>query len=249
MEESEPTVSSAVKLWHAGVPLAACALDFGTNAATLEGTAEIELTGAKAGKKWLALFGPLWLVEGSPFAEGESAKSELVNAEPETAYVFSVASIGFSVSCEKFTVTGVKLLEATEGAAAASVEKISFEKCAVVKPAGCLVAATLTTAPIKVELFDEGTTEVWALFKPEVGETFITVSVSECSDEGKYAVAGTACTSELEPGTDAVEKLWEAGVPLVGCAMKIGANAVTFTGEGAVKLTGPKSGSTWSGMF
>jgi hypothetical protein len=59
IKEIEPAIEAVTKLWSAGVPTLteqACALKFGVNPLTLEGTTEFVLAGKNKGKAWRGAF-------------------------------------------------------------------------------------------------------------------------------------------------------------------------------------------------
>jgi hypothetical protein len=107
-----------------------------------------------------------------------------------------------SVSCIKHnaesTEPGATIVQA--GSSAQAIGRIQFGGVAVAKPTGCTVASTLTTNPLKSEVYMESgsTTKVFQRFEP-TGTEFLKVTISGCSVAGTYAVKGFTYGEALNP--------------------------------------------------
>jgi hypothetical protein len=187
-----------------------------------------------------AMAAPQYFIEEVKF-EGP----ETVNAQPKSGTVALLTSKLTGGATIEIQCTGGKLKGAViEKNNLGKGEAIVYEKCKVKTPATCHVAETLTTNAVSAEALDVGETGVSEKFKPTSGETFISISITGCSGEGKYNVTGSAECTGVNPTIEEVNKTCDF-TSGSGTSLKFGTNAATLTQESEFFLTGPNVGKKW----
>ena len=123
-----------------------------------------------------------------------------------------------------------------EGSQAIATGELKFSELSVTKPAGCNTAASITTKPLTVKLYREGST-VYELFEPTAGATgtFATVPLTGCSAEGEYPAKGSVFGETSNPtGVEAVDQTLtfsESIQNTAGGALTLGGNPIQLSGK------------------
>jgi hypothetical protein len=196
---------------------------------------------------------PEWLVELVKLTANETVEG-LIDPTGSGNFNLEVPDLGVNILC-----TGVEsvegLLLAGTPANKDSAGAIKFTGCALDTPAKCVLkpTGTITTSPVETELI-EGTTAgtVFDDFvaKGGAGNTFVSLTLTECSAEGEYPVTGLACGKIETPSVDNeiqlvtfVDKTEDAKCENT---LKFGIHAALLLGEANFLLTGKNLDKKWS---
>lgn len=175
-----------------------------------------------------------FLVEGKPVTGEVNLKTGLLTSGDWTLKT-TVLTIKIEILCKDATILGGVILPS----GLVDKIKIDFSECEVVKPAGCKVTEPIELNPLGGTLEKE---PVEAKFKPESGETFVSIVFTGCTTEalnGSHEVTGTQ-TCALPKASESVA-LHEIECKATGSALFFGGNAATFEGSGInTELEGSK---------
>jgi hypothetical protein len=184
-----------------------------------------------------------WYINGSKLASGSSETVTCAKTGTEPI-ILSTTIGGGAITIRSTNVECVESKITQTGTMAEDSGKLRFIGVSVVEPAGCSVAATLTTEALKTHLEMDGTT-TYDRFEPAAGPTekFITLKITKCAFEGSYPIKGYVRGRSNPTGTAAViQPLTFDSSSAAVSGLTIGGNGVTFTGTFANTLS---SGLSW----
>jgi hypothetical protein len=145
-------------------------------------------------------------------------------------------SLGITIECAEDTFTG------TMAAAGLSTGEVKFYRCRVVVPATCKVKEPIEFK-FKDKLVGAATEPVNDEFEPETGTTFVEITLSGCTAEGKYKVEGTQTCSI--PAAGQGWAVHEMICNPYGSKLKLGTGAAYFTSDETVRID---SGKPWDAI-
>lgn len=177
-----------------------------------------------------------WWVKGAVF-NGEEATSGKQTLSAELSA--TVAGTKILILCDKASTTGKIELKNKDVSL-----PVKFTECKVFEPAGCTIPATLETPELNSELQVTGE-KVYDKSAPNAGNTFFTVAITGCADEGSFKVTGNMRCEVSEPEIEAVKLPCEYSEES-GSELKFGANVATFTEDMLLELTGGNAADVWS---
>jgi len=178
-----------------------------------------------------------WYIGGSKLANGSSSS---VKCHSEGSLVLTGSILGEPA---EITASGVECLETKiteEGNKALDSGKLKFTGTKMVKPAGCSIPTSLTTAALKTAIYEEGAT-VYDKFEPASGTTFVNIPVTGCAFEATAPVSGTVFGKS--PNATGVEKTGQslsfssAINTTAGGTLKFAGAAAALTGTAVNELT------------
>ena len=129
--------------------------------------------------------------------------------------------------------------------------RLEFTGVSVTKPTGCTTSSTITTNPLKSEIFTDVAEPKIAFDKFEpTGTTFASVTISGCSVAGTYAVKGSAFGQFVNlTGVSAVNQplTFSSGIETTaGGTLKFAGNTASLTGRVNNELSGANAGKEFS---
>jgi hypothetical protein len=211
-------------------------------------------TPASASGSCLKVGTPAYCVEGVPLVNS-SAEVEGTN-NGASILKGTIGSVTSEVKCEKGKLTGT-IVGGAVGTVGTSTAKMTFEECALVKPANCELSPgskTIETVELKDELELTGSGKrIEDKFQPKTGTTFASIGIegkeSSCviahvGEEIGFAVSGSqACEVDTSNTVAETEATTHKMKCIAAGGLKIGTNPAEITSEVTVKL---KSGKKWS---
>lgn len=245
--QSEASVERSVSFSPTVNSTIGAVLKFGSEPVAMTGALNEHLSGSFSGQTWRGIrseVGPFnWQVSGKPFVPGQLESLRFTGGPIDATWKLSGSTL-------QFTCSGLAGKDALLKYGGVTEEKLAFSGCEMIASAGCTIASSFETLPVRSEPITE--VDGYDYFRFNAGtatEPMAYVQVSGCSIAYLYPIYGTFGAKGGVHGSSQQTQPLElsaAANTLTGSQLRIGGSgALGLSGSVVLEVAG---GSLWGSI-